>query len=133
MCIPFGSFFMDYTYAHARAKNMFHRKQWKTQRQQSSSSSNSLETIWSQLDQEHAENSIAPEVAALQAFEMQPVIADAITAPLQHECSGACNWFFVNDQWQVCRQSGNLHICTQELCRYRETTSVVTFSEAGNT
>lgn len=44
-----------------------------------------------------------------------------LDAPLQHACDAEqCEWLFVDDEWAVCLNSGNLHICTPDQCQYRD-------------
>lgn len=41
------------------------------------------------------------------------------SAPLQHECTNQCDWFYYDMEWAVCIRSGNLHECVLGLCQHR--------------
>lgn len=43
-----------------------------------------------------------------------------MAAPLQHACTSECHFAFVDEEWSVCVESGNLHICTIQECQFRD-------------
>src|SRR5688572_6121359 len=80
----------------------------------------------SNRDSDHSESTKVPEAASPQSAPWQFVCQLWMAVRKQgvqrtsskHVCSAACDWS-QSDDFFVCKQSGNLHLCQEDRCEYR--------------